>query len=194
MLSADARVFLWINGFVGKVALFDKLMTGLVNDYFVPVAMSLALVALWFWGREVAERENNQRAVLGAMIGLGIASLAIWILNIYYFRPRPFAEYESVNLLFYRPTDSSFPSNPAGVAFAIAIGVWLRNRRAGALLCCLAALFSFARVYTGVCYPLDVVGGALIGALCSYAIYWFLRLIEPLPTLVIKLARLFYLA
>jgi undecaprenyl-diphosphatase len=80
------------------------------------------------------------------------------------------------------------------VGFAFATGVWLRNRRAGTLLYCLAALYAFARVYTGVCYPLDVIGGAAIGAAISYVIYWILRLIEPLPTLVIKVVRLFYLA
>lgn len=193
MLSADARVFLWINGFVGKVALFDKLMTGLVNDYFVPVVMSLVLVGLWFWGRDVAERDNCQRGVIIAMIGVGIVNLAVEILNGYYFRLRPFAEHD-VNLLFYEPHDSSFPSNPAAVAFALATGVWLRNRHAGVLLYCIAALFAFARVYAGVCYPLDVVAGAAVGALCSYAVYWFLRLVEPLPTVIIKVVRLLHLA
>ncbi len=193
MISADARLFLWINSLAGRVPVFDRMMMFLVNDYFVPVTLSLALVALWFWGREVSERENDQKAGLCAMIGVGFANLAVQALNWYYFRPRPFTQYE-VNLLFYRPTDSSFPSNPAAVGFALATGVWLRNRRAGTLLYCIAALYAFARVYTGVCYPLDVIGGAAIGAAISYVIYWILRLIEPLPTLVIKVVRLFYLA
>jgi len=193
MLSADARLFLWINGLAGRIPILDRLMMLLVNDYFVPTALSLALVALWFWGREIPERENNQKAVLCAMIGVGIASAVVKIINLHYFRPRPFTQYE-VNLLFYQPSDSSFPSNPAAVGFALATGVWLRNRRAGTLLYCIAALYAFARVYTGVCYPLDVLGGAAIGAVISYIIYWILRLIEPLPTLVIKLVRLIYLA
>lgn len=193
MFEADARLFLWINGLVGRVPLLDWLMIRLVNDYFIPTTLSLVLVALWFWGKEATERQNNQKGVFGAMIGVGFANLAVQSINWYYFRPRPFTQYE-VNLLFYQPSDSSFPSNPAAVAFAFATGVWLRNRRAGTLMYGLAALFAFSRVYTGVCYPLDVIGGAAIGAVVSYVIYWILRLIDPLPTLVIKVLRFFYLA
>ncbi len=193
MLSVDARLFLWINGLAGRMPFLDRLMTLLVNDYLVPTALSLVLVGIWFWGREMPERESNQRAALVAMIGVGFTNLAVQAVNWYYFRPRPFTQYE-VNLLFYQPSDSSFPSNPAAVVFALATGVWLLNHRAGTILYSIAALYAFARVYAGVCYPLDVLGGAAIGAAVSYVIFWILRLIEPLPTVVIRLVRLLHLA
>jgi membrane-associated phospholipid phosphatase len=53
----------------------------------------------------------------------------------------------------------------------------------------------FARVYAAVHYPLDVVGGAAIGALSSYFVFKvFLPLIEPGPTRLLKLLRKLYLA
>ena len=108
-------------------------------------------------------------------------------------RPRPFTELK-VSLLFYQPTDSSFPANPAAVAFAVAMGVWLWNRKVGTVLLGVATVFAFSRVYAGVFYPLDVLGGAFIGAGVSLLVAWLLRLIEPLPTLVLRLARATYLA
>lgn len=192
--SPDIPLFLYINGLAGKLPLLDRLMKGLVNDYFVPVSLGLSFPYLWFGGQTITQRERNQRAVLCGAIGLGIANLAVSLLNNVYFWPRPFLAGHLVNLLFYSPGDPSFPSNPAAVGFAVATAIWLGNRRVGAILYSLAVLFSLARIYCGICYPLDVAAGALIGFLSSYIIFRVLPLIEPLPTLFLRLGKRLYLA
>ena len=68
------------------------------------------------------------------------------------------------------------------------------NKNGGVLLGAIAALFGLSRVYAGVFYPLDVVAGAAIGVGVSLAVSVALRLVEPLPTLVLRLARTLYLA
>lgn len=88
-------------------------------------------------------------------------------LNQQYFRERPFIHHDLANLL-YAPTDSSFPANAAAVAFAFAMGVWLKNRRAALMLIFLATLWSLVRVYNGLHYPSDVVAGGLIGVAVGY--------------------------
>ncbi|MBI4301630.1 MAG: phosphatase PAP2 family protein [Chloroflexi bacterium] len=193
MQSFDLKLFYWINDLAGRVNIMDRFLTLMATDYFMPVLLSLILLGLWFAGRGVEQRERYQRVVILAVVSISLANLALFILNRLYFRPRPFVGHE-VNMLFYPPTDSSFPSNPATVAFAVATAVWIGNHRGGVVLYALAALYSFARVYVGVHYPLDVVGGALIGGGISLITYRFLQLVEPLPTLFLKLARLLYLA
>jgi undecaprenyl-diphosphatase len=96
--------------------------------------------------------------------------------------------------LLYAPTDSSLPANPAAVAFALAMGVWLGNRRAGLPLFFLAGLWSFVRVYNGLFFPSDVFAGGLIGAAVACLVNLGLRAIEPVPTWVLKGARLLDLA
>ncbi len=191
--SADERALLWLNGWVGHFAWLDAVVELVVSDYLVPVLLALALLGLWFSGANPAARERNQRGVMVGMVGLALANLTVQITNHYIFRPRPFASFD-VSLLFYRPTDSSFPANPAAVGFAIATGVWIWNRKAGTLLGAIAALFGLSRVYAGVFYPLDVGAGAAIGVGVSLAVSVALRLVEPLPTLVLRLARTLYLA
>ena len=120
-----------------------------------------------------------------AGMGVGIANAAVKITNAFYFRHRPFDTYE-VNLLFYPPTDSSFPANPVAITIAMATGVWMANRKIGAAMFVVALIYGFSRVYAGVFYPLDVLGGALIGLGAAYLVSLVLKLIEPVPTLCLQ--------
>ena len=147
----------------------------------------------WFAGSDARQRDARQRGVLRALIAVGFANLTVLILNQHYFRERPFVEYD-LTLLFYPPTDSSFPANPAAVTFAMASGMWQGSRKLGAFLYGLAVLWGLSRIYAGVFYPSDVVAGALIGIAISYLVAVGLRLIEPLPTLVLRGARTLHLA
>lgn len=192
-MQADEAILLWLNGWVGRLPWLDAVVRLVIGDYLVPVLLALALLSLWFTGTAAAIRERNQRAVMTALLGLGLANLAVEALNQFIFRPRPFVDLQ-VSMLFYRPTDSSFPANPAAMAFAIATGVWLWNQKVGTSLAVIGTLFALARVYAGVFYPLDGVGGAAIGAAASLAAMGLLRLSEPLPTLALRLGRAIYLA
>ena len=193
MASIDGTIFLWINGWIGTFPVLDDVVNVIVSDYLVPVALSVAMIGLWFVGKTPEMRERYQKAVFVGMSSIGVSNLIVMVINQFYFRPRPFNEYD-VSLLFYRPTDSSFPANPAAMAFAVAIAVWMVNRRFGWVLIAVAAVFFLSRVYAGVFYPSDVVAGALIGIAVSLVLAQVRRLIEPLPTLVIRLMRALCLA
>jgi undecaprenyl-diphosphatase len=177
IVTADQEALLWISGLVGKSSLLDSVMRLFATDYLIPVILSIILVGLWFWGKDPAQRESYQRTAIIAAIAFGITNGLIQICNHYYYRPRPFEEFpqllvhlEGTGRIFYPPFDSSFPSNAAGVTFAIATGIWLKNHRFGWFVYFLALLMPFARIYAGVHYPLDVVGGAAIGILVAYLV------------------------
>jgi len=192
-MSFDFQLFQLINNLAGRNPILDGLMCLLVNDYFLTTSMSLILVAFWFEGQDRGQRERNQKAVLRAIVTLFIANILLKLCNLVYFRPRPFVGHE-VNLLFYRPTDSSFPSNPATVGFSLTVAVWLYHRRLGALLLALATLFGLSRVYCGVHYPSDIVAGALLGGLSAYLVVRKGSLFDPLISLIIRTGRRLYLA
>ncbi len=199
-MPAGVGFTLWLNGFVGKVPAFDSLMRLVVNDYFIPVSMTLIfVVVMWFGARSSAQRERNQRAVMYAAIGVGFANLWIQLTKVYCPWERPFVDYpaaaRAVELLFYRPPDPTFPSNPAAVGFAMAAGIWFGNRRVAAVLYAMTLLWCFARLYAGICYPLDILAGALLGALTSIVIAKaFIPLLEPIATWFLKVARWFNVA
>ena len=186
--QVDAEIFLWLNGGVGSFPFLDKIVRWVVSDYLIPLVFSTILLGLWFGWRDQEARERHQRGVMVAGIGVGAANAVVKTINALYCRHRPFDVYE-VNLLFYPPTDSSFPANPVAITAAMAAGVWMANRKTGAAMFAGALIYGFARVYAGVFYPLDIIGGALIGLGVAWLVYLILKLIEPVPTLCLRLAR-----
>jgi undecaprenyl-diphosphatase len=202
-MSADETLFLWINGLAGKLPLLDEFLKGIANDYFFIVSSCLILLILWFGTREVHQREENQKAIIGALLSLGITTGIVGIFNIFYFHPRPFIELPT-NLLFYQPidssflpnfpTDSSFPSHSTAIVFAIAIAILLTNKKAGIILLFLAGILGFSRIYVGIHYPSDVLAGAAIGAATAFLVFRLIKLLEPWPSRLLGFARRFYLA
>ena len=189
----DLSVVLWLNKWVGRYQPLDEFTELIVSDYFIPVILALTLLGMWFSGKDCTSRQRNQRAVMTAIVALGFANLAILLINDYYFRPRPFSEVD-LTMLFYRPTDSSFPANPAALSFALAFGVWQSWKPMGIILLFLGGIWSLSRVYVGIFYLSDIMAGALIGITISDIATLGLRWLEPLPTALVRLLRLARLA
>jgi undecaprenyl-diphosphatase len=178
------------------VPFFDGLFRGISNDFFSVIICSLILMWLWFGTRDAVLRQINQQAVITAAISIGLVSLLVTISNHFYFRARPFTELPqgSVNLLFYRPTDSSFPSNLTAVLFAITMPVFIKNKVYGSVLLVIAVLSSFGRIYIGVHYPLDVLGGVVFGIAGALLALGVSRIISPLTNFLIRWLQKNYLA
>jgi len=166
----DVPLFHFLNGLALRTPLLDVPVQFLMNDYIVPTALVLALLALWFAGRDGGERLDLQQTVLRSLAALALASIMLKLLNEVYFRPRPFTFDDSVRLLFYHPSDSSLPSNAATVCFALSIAVWLRQKRWGAVMLVLSVGMTLARVVGGVHYPADIVAGAWWGGVSAWLV------------------------
>ena len=200
-MAPDHKISEWITGLAGNAPVLDQLMSFLCNDFFIPLVICLLLPALWFWFSDPEKRERYQWAVMATPSGMGFAALAVWILNHAFGVdpwPRPWqvipSAREAADLLFYGPVDPSFPSNLAAMGFAAATGIWFVNRKLAAFVCFLIVLWSFARIYCGAHYPLDIVAGAAIGIFIACLTRAFFRLIAPIVYLFLRLLRYLCLA
>jgi len=191
--NADQALFIWLNGLAGGFALFDSVVGWVASDHLVPVSLSLTLVVLWFTGVDKEAREKHQIGLMLALISLALSSLVVLIINAFYERPRPF-EVMDVTLLFYRPTDPSFPANSAAAAFALAAAIWLVNRRVGTAMIVAAVGYGLSRIIAGVHYPLDVLAGWFIAVLVTLAVFRLKELVMPVLRAFLRLARIFCLA
>ena len=186
----DVDLVIWLNGLSGNVKIFDDLIRLIASDYLMPLVFSLAMFGLWFSGKNPAERMRYQLTTLIGISALSLSNVVVWLINIMWDRPRPFVEHgDELNLLFYPPTDPSFPANPVAVGFAAAMAAWSINRKFGWWMFAAAALYGFSRLYAGIFYPTDILGGAVVGI----AVYWFTlylrRFLEPFVTSFIALIR-----
>ncbi len=91
-------------------------------------------------------------------------------------RPRPWRRYALPEPLVHAPNDPSFPSGHTTMAFAGATVLTYFRPRLAPVFFLLAAAIGFSRVYVGVHYPLDVLGGAALGCLVGLLVIVLLRL------------------
>jgi undecaprenyl-diphosphatase len=80
---------------------------------------------------------------------------------------RPSMRYAEPKPLIHPPHDPSFPSGHAATSFAAATILSAKVPRLAPVWLLLAAAIAFSRVYVGVHYPLDIVGGAVLGLLIA---------------------------
>ena len=193
MAQLDRDIVLWLNSGAGKIGVLDSLAEWVVGDYLVTALLGLSLVAIWFGSAMDPARIARQIGVLTALGAVALANLAVITINSLYFRDRPFADLD-VTLLFYRPTDSSMPSNSAAAFVGLAAAVWGFDRRAGTILLAVAGIHAFLRVYAGVHYPSDILAGAAIGVAAAFAAYGLRRLLGPIPARAVRAARVLCVA
>jgi undecaprenyl-diphosphatase len=155
-----------------------------------PVLFILLLGALFLAHGKLGSRNARHGVVaagFSASLALGVAQIA----NHLWARPRPYIAHPGdVHLFIPASADTSFPSDHATAAFAIAMAIFLRSRRAGWLALAMAALVSLSRVAVGTHYPSDVLAGATIGTLSALVFYHPL-VRRPLHALADRLGALY---
>jgi len=177
-VDMDYSIYKAIDG-TGPHFLHAPLKFAATDLVFVIVAM-VVVTFLMPWRAHRLERRTG--AVL-ATVSAGIALLLVMPISNAVDRVRPFVAHPHAKLLISHGRDPGFPSDHATGAFAMAMALWLYDRTIGAIAFVLAAIVAFARVYVGVHYPGDVIGGALLGMAVALIIY-----LTPLRSVVARIA------
>jgi undecaprenyl-diphosphatase len=127
-------------------------------------------IGLWFLDRP-GPWYRWKVASVGGMTAAGLGLLISQVITQLWQRPRPFvAHSHETILLVTRSSESSFPSDHAVAAFAIAFTVAFIGRRMGAAFLAAATFIAAARVIAGLHYPGDVLGGAAIGLFSAFVV------------------------
>jgi len=117
--------------------------------------------------------------IILSVIAFGMSDGLVGMLKDIVMRERPFLVLPSVNTPT-RAGSFSFPSGHAANTFAFAMGMYYFFRKPGLIFIAIATLVSFSRVYLGVHYVSDVVGGAALGSGCFYTVLYTFRKIKSL--------------
>lgn len=165
-MGFDTKLFQLINNLAERSTLGDQVFV-LMSNYSVYV-FALILVLYLFKNRKIF-----WTSLVAALLSRGIITEIIRFL---YNRPRPFVVLENVKLLIEKNgQEPSFPSGHASFLFAVALAVFLFDRKIGAIMLVVALLFSLARIYTGVHYPLDIIGGFAVALISVFLVRKVMR-------------------
>jgi undecaprenyl-diphosphatase len=99
-----------------------------------------------------------------------VAQLLSYGLRDWIGRRRPPLVYPEPKPLVHVPHSGSFPSGHSTAAFACATAIAWRAPRLAVPAFVLAAAIAWSRVYVGVHWPLDILGGAALGILVATAL------------------------
>ncbi len=134
------------------------------------------IIALFFLGgRRGKEAAITMGFVFLVLFGLGSGWKAFEM------RLRPYDVLDGVRLLVEKESDYAFPSGHTTIVAGGVVIAWLYVRKNYAIILTVeASLVAFSRIYTGVHFPTDVAGGALLGVGCALIICSYPKLTESI--------------
>ena len=163
LYSIDLAIFYFFNHTI-SVPFLDKFFSIITNkeNWYVTYVVLLGLCF-------VKGGLKGKLAVIGLLLLITVSDQAGYkLLKEFFARPRPFDVLSDV-ILPTGPTGTySFPSNHAINNFAAAMFFYKLFPKLKWFLFIGASLVSISRVYLGLHYPSDILGGAIIGLAFGY--------------------------
>ena len=102
----------------------------------------------------------------------GIAWCVATLLKFVFHTNRPYLTLQNIQPLISK-TDYSFPSGHATFFMALGVAMYLSHKKAGYVFMLFALLIGMARIAVGVHFPVDILGGFILGTLVAYLVKYF---------------------
>lgn len=156
----NVNLFFQIYNLSGQNPILDQLMI-FVTEYLIYILFIIAFLVSWkgkVWDR---------KAFLIIILSFPIAIILIKIIHIFIFEPRPWITYNLTPLASYH-SDASFPSRHATISAVVAFSYLYFGSKWAALFLLIMLLIGISRIYVGVHYPLDVIGGFIVAGVAIF--------------------------
>lgn len=125
----------------------------------------LTFIFISFLGFKGGIREK--KAFLLIFLGLPIAVLLIKGIHLFFYEPRPFVTFH-FSPIVGETADASFPSRHATISAVFAFAFTYFKSKWVLLLLPVMAWIGLSRVFVGVHYPMDILGGFAVGAISIF--------------------------
>lgn len=165
-MGINQQSFSFLNSLSGHSDYFDVFVLFCAQHLWW---FSVVVLSIYVWRFVPAVQKWR---TFGYVIGGSFMSYSISVLLKYIVAsPRPFLVFSEITPLFYRGGLDAFPSSHTAFMFALATASFLFGRSVGLLLLISALLVGLSRIIAGVHWPVDIVGGFILGLLIGYLWY-----------------------
>ncbi len=167
------QVLLLVNGWAGKDSVLDGLMI-FCAKYLIYLVFASVAVCVIYW---VLKRD--WKSLIYFFMTLVATYVLLRIATLLNFDHRPFMDHHLTQLVSHAP-GKSFPSDHTTVTAGIGFGLLFvtQFKKLGIVILLAACVIGFARIFVGVHYPLDIIGGLATGLVGGAVTYGVKRIIE----------------
>jgi undecaprenyl-diphosphatase len=183
ILDIDVSLFIAINEFQVKLPTeLDQFMI-LITLYGREIFLPFILILIFIFGGK-----NGKKTVIITGISILILIPLVSIIKDYIERPRPFVP--DLDTLMSADKNYSFPSGHSTliVAGAVTTLILFKGNKYTKILPIVlvidAGLVCFSRIYVGVHYPFDVIGGFFLGSGISLLIIYIIDNLPKIRTII----------
>ncbi|HUZ92755.1 MAG TPA: phosphatase PAP2 family protein [Candidatus Paceibacterota bacterium] len=160
-MNFNQSVFDLIYGFAHRSVFLDAAGVFFAND--LPYLLVLGFLIFAF--RQKGSRMKFLVFAEGALAVILARGIVDEVIRFFYHHLRPEGALGITPLI--AENGYSFPSGHASFFFALSMVIFFYSRRLGAWYFVLSATNGFARIFVGVHWPLDILGGIVTGIVCG---------------------------
>lgn len=185
LLQFESNILLWIQDYLRSDFLdpIVKFITHSGDHGYLWIALLLVLFCI---------PKTRRAALIGAVTLILTFIITNLCLKPWIARTRPYEVIEGLTRIIEKQSDRSFPSGHTANSMAVGVSLWLISRKcellgdqklyfpkaAGWAVLVWSVLVGLSRLYVGVHFPTDVLGGAIIAitdSLFVYHLYLYIR-------------------
>lgn len=159
----NQTLFYYLNNLAGKSVCFDTAVIFIAQ--YLGYWLVAGVFAFLIFNKD---RRREWKMIIFSAVSVFLSRIVFTeIIRFFYHISRPFINNPTVHQLIFHETSYSFPSGHAAFFFALAMAIFFFHKRWSILFFGGAVLIAMARIIAGVHWPMDILGGAVIGILSS---------------------------
>ena len=166
----DTSLFYFFNGLAIKFPALDFFFAFLANNFGLVV-----IVALGYFLLIHKEKKRGTQELVMMLAVAGLAWTVGHFLKDIFNTARPFVSLSDAIQLIPHEADGAFPSGHATFYSALAMMMWFYHKRIALGLGLVALIVGVSRVITGVHWPVDILGGFMLGVVIAMGTYFFIK-------------------
>ncbi|WP_371480097.1 phosphatase PAP2 family protein [Kitasatospora sp. NBC_00315] len=158
--NPDLGLLYAVNGLAESSPAWLDSTVSWIGEYGILLGLAALCLTGWLQARRRPDAPVAVAGLLWAPLAVALAELANLPIAAIVNRPRPFVDHTGLDVLVAgKEGTHSFVSDHSTMSMGIAVALFLVNRRLGWIGGALALLQGFCRMFMGVHYPTDVIGG-----------------------------------